>query len=377
MFKQIPKSNISQRQFKVYKEWITDQTVVPVTTAYNEDGLFDLETSTQSNGLYVHPLYNSIIAKYYSANGNTITQYGVMKNPAEYETERPFSTVLHIIDIAQPMYGEQIKKGSVTLQISGALESFIDNSYGQLITPNPTYEFTNYDNNAQTITFNDGVTTYVVTVSFFDVNSGIAIFTIDGNTDNYYITQINFETGIMTLSQQLVFPATDIQATKKGNVFYSDGLIVVTNYTGSVVDYDLSYRSTQTLYETEVLVSATKGEFNASQNPTAIDITVSNSYEFNTTAIANSKPAGTTIINEIADIRQKSEFFGSVGSSTGSWDDYYNYGTTDPTGSYISTFVTTIGLYDAEQNMVAVAKLPQPIKKLPDYNLNFIIRLDT
>jgi hypothetical protein len=28
-------------------------------------------------------------------------------------------------------------------------------------------------------------------------------------------------------------------------------------------------------------------------------------------------------------------------------------------------------------NMVAVAKLPQPIKSLPDYPVNFIIRFDT
>jgi hypothetical protein len=27
--------------------------------------------------------------------------------------------------------------------------------------------------------------------------------------------------------------------------------------------------------------------------------------------------------------------------------------------------------------MVAVAKLPQPIKSLPDYPLNFIVRFDT
>ena len=49
----------------------------------------------------------------------------------------------------------------------------------------------------------------------------------------------------------------------------------------------------------------------------------------------------------------------------------------DPTGSYLAPYITTIGLYDDEMNMVAVAKLPQPIKSLPDYPLNFIIRFDT
>jgi hypothetical protein len=49
----------------------------------------------------------------------------------------------------------------------------------------------------------------------------------------------------------------------------------------------------------------------------------------------------------------------------------------DPTGSYLAPFITTIGLYDNELNMVAVAKLARPMKSLPDYPLNFIIRFDT
>ena len=36
-----------------------------------------------------------------------------------------------------------------------------------------------------------------------------------------------------------------------------------------------------------------------------------------------------------------------------------------------------IGLYDNELNMVAICKLPKPIKSLPDYPLNFIVRFDT
>ena len=49
----------------------------------------------------------------------------------------------------------------------------------------------------------------------------------------------------------------------------------------------------------------------------------------------------------------------------------------DPTGSYLAPYITTIGLYDDELNMVAVAKLPQPIKSLPEYPVNFIVRFDT
>lgn len=87
-------------------------------------------------------------------------------------------------------------------------------------------------------------------------------------------------------------------------------------------------------------------------------------------------PFYTRSIKEITDISRKEEYYGTTGSITGSWDDYYSNALTDPTGSYLTTYVSTIGLYDDNNNMVAVAKLPQPIKKYPDMAVNFIVRMD-
>ena len=42
----------------------------------------------------------------------------------------------------------------------------------------------------------------------------------------------------------------------------------------------------------------------------------------------------------------------------------------DPTGSYLAPYITTIGLYDENYDMIAVAKLPTPIKVYPDYPVN-------
>ena len=60
--------------------------------------------------------------------------------------------------------------------------------------------------------------------------------------------------------------------------------------------------------------------------------------------------------------------------------DWKKYGINyviDATGSYLTTYITTIGLYDDDDNLLVVAKLPKPIKNLPDYNLNFLVRFDT
>ena len=102
---------------------------------------------------------------------------------------------------------------------------------------------------------------------------------------------------------------------------------------------------------------------------------MSGSYDFETND-------GTKKIKEVLSIDRLETYHGSVTSSetgeyaTGSWNDYYANALTDPTGSYLTTFVSTIGLYDDNNNLVAIAKLPKPIKKYPDMSVNFIVRMD-
>lgn len=157
----------------------------------------------------------------------------------------------------------------------------------------------------------------------------------------------------------------------KGNIFYDRGLIVVAKdvVSGSVLSqFTLNFRSTKTIYENEVFISVLENEFNYSQNPTAVieDGGVVNTYtvqrpgsirpdDLVTKSFYN---AGTKVIND--------EF-----------NYYEDYVGLDPTGSFLAPYITTIALYDNELNMVAVAKLPQPIKSTPDYPINFIIRFDS
>jgi hypothetical protein len=59
-------------------------------------------------------------------------------------------------------------------------------------------------------------------------------------------------------------------------------------------------------------------------------------------------------------------------------DTFLNYEskiTADPTGSYLAPFVTTVGLYEG-MDLVAIAKLGNPIKLTPDFPYNFVVKLD-
>jgi hypothetical protein len=62
---------------------------------------------------------------------------------------------------------------------------------------------------------------------------------------------------------------------------------------------------------------------------------------------------------------------------SGGFEHYYLSSSTDSTGSFLTPFITTIGLYDDANELLAVAKLPRPIKNEPSYPVNFIVRFDT
>ena len=215
------------------------------------------------------------------------------------------------------------------------------------------------------------------TISSFDVETGLATLTFGGDTDIVTIVLIDLISGTLQTSVPLDFDGLDIDEVKYGNIFYSEGLIVLTNAT-SFINYTLDFKSTKTIYETEVLVTANAGEFNTSQNPSAVSVNISGSYDFEITKINNVIPGGTKKITEVTDIDKKSAYTSSYdGSTTGSWNDYDTHRQTDPTGSYLTPYITTVGLYNDNNEMVAVAKLPTPIKNLPDYDMSIIIRFDT
>jgi hypothetical protein len=210
-----------------------------------------------------------------------------------------------------------------------------------------------------------------------DMESGVSYFIYSGTPDTITLVDIDFLNGTVEFLEDFQFEGTDLSRQIHGNIFYDDGLVVLTTQITEPSSYSMNFRSTHTIYETEILVSSDAGEFNYSQNPSAVNVTLSGSYDFETTAIPNVSPAKTVKIKEILDIKQTQTFSGSIGSSQGTWEDYFTSASADPTGSYLTPYITTIGLYDDDDNLLVVAKLPKPIKNLPDYNVNFLVRFDT
>jgi hypothetical protein len=386
MLKRIPKSDISVRPFKAYKEWSFDNNSTEISL------LEANVSSSELSGLYPkNSLYGQLRAQYYNGNednpflrfGNKTNEY----NPNPVSKERNLGNDAKVISIPQIYVGEGIKKGSVSILDTDA--SMVDDSYGNiLLLGNDIINFQSFNSNDEFYTFTLNGTPYTVRIT----NQGIDIETQEiiwyYNSIAYIARIISFDinSGDMVVDNVEFATAAD-SVQKVGNVFYNSGLIVMTKRSDErlLSNWELSFKSTQTIYEHEYLLIVNEDEFNVSQNPSAV-VEIGRETSFITGS--DNKIYRVTTNPGVKYIRKKSVLENgstldySIGSSvnasiSGGFDQYEYSSSLDSTGSYLAPFITTIGLYDDNCDLVAVAKLPQPIKSYPDLPVNFIVRFDT
>lgn len=142
-------------------------------------------------------------------------------------------------------------------------------------------------------------------------------------------------------------------STNVGNIIYPHGLAILT-FTSSIFGEDLSFwgqetnmtcsfSSSMTIYETQYKCTIREDEFNFTLNPSA-------------------QTNGSII---------------TVNSGSGSFYQPGNGKLLDTvTGSYFSPYVTTVGLYNEAQDLLAVAKLSQPLPTSNTTDLTILVNLD-
>ena len=120
-----------------------------------------------------------------------------------------------------------------------------------------------------------------------------------------------------------------------GNIFYPHGLITITSASTDVItnfitssNITCSFSSSYKIFETQYKCTIRENEFNLSLNPS----TISGSTEGTPYAFVNE--------------------------------------------SYFSPYVTTVGLYDEQQNLLAIGKLAQPLPSSPTTDTTILINLD-
>ncbi|MBC8428546.1 hypothetical protein H8D04_01545 [bacterium] len=155
-----------------------------------------------------------------------------------------------------------------------------------------------------------------------------------------------------------------------GNVFYKTGMVVFTD-TGSYKDvalgtgtdgFEIDYRSTHTIYQHEYTVIAPAGQFNTSRN---ISLTYQRSGSI--TVKEGSKPHYYFPPGD-----NPSGGSGSYSSSYEATQFVENF----VTHSQFSPYISTIGLYNDNNELLVVGRTSKPIKNDDTMDMSFVLRFD-
>jgi hypothetical protein len=117
-------------------------------------------------------------------------------------------------------------------------------------------------------------------------------------------------------------------------------------HTGS---FTISFKNEHIIYENEVRCLVEESDFNLSYNPTLL-------------------ASGSQYI-----VTSGSQASGSVYTLTGSIDSTVK---DFATGSTFYTYATTLGLYNDNDELLAVAKFGKPIMMSPDTDITFVVKYD-
>ena len=130
-----------------------------------------------------------------------------------------------------------------------------------------------------------------------------------------------------------------------GNVIYTHGIIIITNQSSAnslIGNRSVQFRSTRTVYETQYKCTIRPDEFNYSLNPTLI--------------------SGSEYTNPI----------NSNGLTVNVSGDVYSF----VTGSAFAPYITSVGLYNTNNELLAIGKLAQPIPTSRTVDMNIVINMD-
>jgi hypothetical protein len=401
MLKKIPKSDISVRPFKVYKEWQFNNTSNELDVLEGEDlSVFsNIETNGNNLSFKKVSLYHQLKAQFYKdGEDNPFTRFGsktnqYIENPNDWE--RYLSGSAKVISIPQKYIGEGIKKNSVLINESGI--EYVDDGYGNVFRNNGAALYlTGYNLQSGSIYFLDSDSNvYSASIDTYTIDLETNILTLDYSGSQYNITILrsDLQSGT-TIAFSVPFITSFGTGSKYGNAFYEQGLVVFTKdvETFLLSDWNMTYKSTETIYEHEYLIVVSKDEFNISTNPTSFvevgkvetDWVTADGMNQNfkpytikvqsNPGVKYIKKLGKNEFGQTIDYRYQSNVNTSVYAG---FEQMEVSSSVDITGSFLTPFITTIGLYDDDAQLVAVAKLPQPIKSLPNIDMNFIIRFDT
>jgi len=246
---------------------------------------------------------------------------------------------INLISIPSIFYGSSIQKGSVSLKyyITGSLigELRDENKNGELIQVGPTGSLSS-GSTAGVVLYNEG---FILLTGSWGL----------GASSNGSITQKKVKFGSTAVDNSWLYFG---YGANDGNSFSPDEHDDGANTTDPVsASFDISFNGTTYVPTMTMFAHAPKSKLNTSTNPTFVK------------AGQNIEPLIRKIrYNEKQNLKIKNTISSSFA---------------DPTGSFAKqTFITKIGVYDENKNLIGIASVANPVKKLEDLAYTFKIKLD-
>jgi len=175
-------------------------------------------------------------------------------------------------------------------------------------------------------------------------------------------------------------PSSNGSGSCVGNVFYEHGIVTITD-TGSYNNvgirtggdgWSVKFQATKTSTEYEYQCQIDEYQFNGTTNPSVV-VGRSGSIFI---------PTGSKYISNGS--LETPEYLDTIDlvlpAASSSYDLSYSPGTAYEnftTHSEFGTYVTNIGLYNPDNELLAIAKLSNPIKNDPELQLRFVVRFDS
>ena len=335
-FKKLSKSDVSLVPYHANKHWnVLSASINTFSTIYNgrnpTSSFASSSTPGNSNGVYDTLIYSQINQLFYQSYTSSLDTSSLMFSFENYESasqQRPTSSYFIYNDSdkftnSYPTgFNEKIKVLAINQDI-----------YGNKIEPN------NF------------------------ILSSSAYYIIDDNFGNL----LNVSTSFLQYISNSYFSPDDyfinnpsaFAYTHVGNIFYAQGLAVITNQSFQNIftsSFSLHFENEHTIYENEVRCLIKESDFNLSYNPTLL---ISGSQYIVTSG---------------------SQASGSVYTLTGSIDSTikdFATGSILSSGSYFRPYATQLGLYNDNNELLAVAKFGKPIMMSPDTDMTFVVKYDT
>jgi len=254
---------------------------------------------------------------------------------------------MNMIDVPSIFYGSSIKKGSISLKffITGTLaaEASDIKQNGELIQIGPTGS-TGSGSVAGVVLYDAGI--FLLTGSW-DIDTIERNYLGAGGGDEKTSQWVHFGYGIP--GREMALGEDDLDKVLTPFDYAADGV------TGS--SFSVSFNGVNYVPTVTMLAHAPKNQLNHSNNPTYIAHSSSWDASGSIETIT-----GSTIYREYEKQQVNNIVYSEYNSITGSYKK--------------TTFITEVKIYDEEMNCIGIAKLANPVKKTPERDFTFKLKVD-